>query len=96
LLINLRVLSIHHSHNITLFFFNNWNSYKNNNTKNQSWNKKKEQTLMFWFCGSFGPPPHCWLGRCWRGTHIPLVRCHISNDQVNNGVGVQNCQIIKT
>jgi len=22
--------------------------------------------------------------------------CHVSNDQVNNGVGVQNCQRIKT
>jgi len=28
------------------------------------------QTLMFWFFGSFGPSPHCWFDRCWRGTHI--------------------------
>jgi len=31
-----------------------------------------------------------------RGTSLLGYGCHISNDQVNNGVGVQNYQRIKT
>jgi len=29
------------------------------------------------------------------GTSLMGCGCHVSNDQVNNGVGVQNCQRIK-
>jgi len=31
-----------------------------------------------------------------RGTSLMGCGCHVSNDQVNNGVGVQNYQRIKT